>query len=185
VEVEGKLWYVVAHRPAFLLLKKDNTNEYWLMGMDEGSYFVSLLPEPASSIRDAFGILIPEEVREAQEEGREVKRQGEWFFVEANDLAEQLGIPKTNRSKKADKLGLIRFYPLPDKTGQSGRNAHLVTYCYKTDRGLLVSGQVRHVRKNDYEEKTGEHRTLRSGKSWYIPYQNTSLKDFSSQGRVD
>lgn len=65
------------HRPAWVLFQHNST--YYIMGMDEGSYFCSELPKSNRSktigVNDALKMLAPKGIDTS------VKRQGEWFFV--------------------------------------------------------------------------------------------------------
>jgi hypothetical protein len=47
--------------------------------------FLTKLPKRVSTIQEAYDILIPDEVREANENDVEVKRQGEFFFIKHSD----------------------------------------------------------------------------------------------------
>jgi len=47
--------------------------------------FVTKLPRSVSSIKEAYDILMPDEVRKAIENGIDVKRQGEFFFIRVSD----------------------------------------------------------------------------------------------------
>ena len=47
--------------------------------------FLTKLPKKVSTIQEAYDVLIPDEVRAANEKGIEVKRQGEFFFVKYSD----------------------------------------------------------------------------------------------------
>lgn len=64
------------HRPATVLIDNKKTKETALFGMDEGSYFGSVLPSREINIRDAYEALTPLEARDSA-----FIRQGEWFFV--------------------------------------------------------------------------------------------------------
>jgi hypothetical protein len=43
--------------------------------------FFTQLPGPANTVHEAYELLMPESVKQALQEGREVKRQGEFFFI--------------------------------------------------------------------------------------------------------
>lgn len=77
-------------------LRKQMTPEekrYYLMGMDERSLFISGLPadvpDDIESVQDAYTLLKPHEVEDAENEGRRVMRQGEWFFVKMTQSEEK------------------------------------------------------------------------------------------------
>ena len=85
------------HTLGGVLLRKGN--DYYLCALDEGSYFVSHLSKPAESVHEAFDSLKPQAVKDAFAEGKNVKRQGEWFFIPTGMddaiLAEKVGLNKT------------------------------------------------------------------------------------------
>lgn len=47
--------------------------------------FLTKLPKRVSTVEEAYDVLIPDEVREANKNNVEVKRQGEFFFVKHSD----------------------------------------------------------------------------------------------------
>jgi len=47
--------------------------------------FLTKLPKRVSTVEEAYDVLIPDEVREADENNVEVKRQGEFFFIKYSD----------------------------------------------------------------------------------------------------
>lgn len=59
-------------------------DRYLLAGMDEGSYFVSELSRPVSTIAEAYASLKPELVTWAEGQDYDIKRQGEWYFIRAD-----------------------------------------------------------------------------------------------------
>ena len=87
-------WHILG---GVLLKKEDDT---FLCALDEGSYFVAQLSEPAQTVEQAFESLKPEAVKQAMSKGLDVKRQGEWFFIptglDDQTLADSLGITKTS-----------------------------------------------------------------------------------------
>lgn len=70
------------HRPAMALIADRRTENSYLMGRDDNQYFGVQLPYHVASVEDAAQLLKPDAVIQAEEEGRGVVRQGEWFVVQ-------------------------------------------------------------------------------------------------------
>jgi hypothetical protein len=67
--------------------------------------FVTKLPRPAKTIKEAYDILMPKAVKKALSKGTPVKRQGEFFFVwESNDCP-----AKVNLTPEEEKI--LRYPP--------------------------------------------------------------------------
>jgi hypothetical protein len=80
--------------------------------------FVTKLPKKASSIQEAYDILMPDEVREAIADGVEVLRQGEFFFIKHSDEF-PLKVEMTDEEKKILRNPPSRFgYGIGDLTGR-------------------------------------------------------------------
>ena len=72
-------------------------DRYYLSAVDEtgegnGMYFLAelLTDRPPKSLREAFDVLKPEVVREAEARGANVRRQGEWFAIPQPVLTSEL-----------------------------------------------------------------------------------------------
>ncbi|MFZ3376224.1 MAG: hypothetical protein WA183_11785 [Chthoniobacterales bacterium] len=189
------VWHVVAA----CLIHLDG--RYLLSAIDEGSYFVSELSLPAKSIREAFALLKPREVRKAEAKGATVLRQGEWFFIATEiktdrDLARMLNLPR---------LGQVKIDSLPrpkDSTGDALGNCHR---CFVVEHGgeLWARGTVRHqheerryvsgtqtlsdgrvfpaaIRDGFTYRATREHAALNLGKEWHRVYRNTELGSWTA-----
>jgi len=135
---------------------------YFLSSMDRYLYFISELPEPVSSVEEAYEILKPKELNPA----KEYKRQGEWFF----QLFEVEDPKKIYQS-------LSSSFELPRKDRRS--NAHIATRGGYYDGKLVVSGQIRH----------SEHGTLWLSTTKdikiFVAYHNRAVQSWSARGRVD
>lgn len=59
----------------------DERETCFFIGRDEGSLFISCLPCTINSLKEIDNVLMPDEVKHAVKEGRDVKRQGEFYFV--------------------------------------------------------------------------------------------------------
>jgi hypothetical protein len=197
------VWHIVA---ACLI---ELSGRYLLSAVDEGSYFVSELSGPASTIEEAFKLLKPREVRKAEARGATVLRQGEWFFVATGtktdrQLARLLNLPYIK--PKIDSL------PRPkDSTGDALGNCHR---CFVFEHGgeLWARGMVRHQSERinhegggwsedntvytppqavTYYRATREHTAVKLGNEWHRVYRNTELGAWTaartrwSRGGVD
>ncbi len=67
---------------AFLVsLKTGIAGRNFLIGKDDGHPFATMIARRVITVQDAFDWLVPKLVREAYILGKEVKRQGDWFFI--------------------------------------------------------------------------------------------------------
>lgn len=155
------------HRIGAVLL--ESSGKYYLCAMDEGSYFISLLPRKVISIEAAFNALKPRQVIDAEKNGLKVIRQGEWFFIpmpdmkiKEKDFAKQVALPATAESS----------------------NQHVCKRLIKIDGKYYAKGRVRHVGRFG----RGQHKTIVLGNGQsdvYMAVKNTSKGDWSSNGNVD
>jgi len=133
--------------------------KYYLFSHDGDSWrfhreFGVLLPYPCENVGQAFDMLKPLVVQEAELNGIEVKRQGEWFFI---PVAE----PHSLRTFR-------RWYEL--RANDSAR-PHKVTRAdvSKITGEVFAKGTVRHE----------EHSMLRLGDTWHEVAQNTAVESYS------
>jgi len=160
----GKIEHMSYHRIGQVLFEYEN--RYFICGMDEGSYFVSELPNKVNSVKDAFLLLMPKLARDAITQGIEVKRQGEWFFIPPKDS--MISVPK---HKVKDELKM-QALPFEQNSAQ-----HTVTRMILNGKMIFAKGFVRHSRH--------EHRTLKLGDDFHIAMKNTAIGNWSSNGNVD
>lgn len=66
---------------AFLLKITVYTSSHFIIGMDDGHPFVTPVTRRPPTVQDAFDWLVPNKVRESMTLGKDVKRQGDWFFI--------------------------------------------------------------------------------------------------------
>ena len=173
---EGNLSGISAHRVGSAVLRTGSQGSYrhYLCSMDEDSYFISELVLPVTSVEQAFEDLKPANVLLAELEGKEVKRQGEWFFI------------KTSREElKAVNILIKDFvtkcYTLPKSDSFS--NGHVVTKVATDGTNVFCRGTVRHI--DNWGHPTGEHRMLKLGKDTYTATMNTAIASWSAGGSVD
>jgi len=67
--------------------------------------FIVRLPGPVSSVKEAYELLVPAEIKEAIAAGTDVKRQGEYFFIRVSDEC-PVKVELTDEEKQ-----IIRFPP--------------------------------------------------------------------------
>lgn len=158
------------YRPQTL---EKRTAAYFLSGFDEtgrgfgGGYFFSHLPRKASTIEEAFALLRPKPVQEADQAGIEVKRQGDIF-----------AIPVEVQTRKLTKRGSrVKF-------GQLLKTNHFATEIIVTKTETYARGFLHHrpgLREAD-------HRPIKLGKMWHRIFRNTAKGSWSAArgtGRVD
>lgn len=180
-------------RPEAVVIKHEGN--YYLSSMDGNNFFISLLPEPAEFVAEAFENLKPLEVKDMTEckypNGRgaqhteisigEYARQGEWFFTKCHELPMNLFVKRETLSpnklmKRLYKTMQSDFVlPRPD----SSAHEHIATRGDVWNGQLCVSGSVRHK----------EHRMLRLSKAddpkLYSVYRNRAVNSWSASGSVD
>lgn len=154
-----------------------------LCSTDEGNYFISELPSKVRTVAEAFDVLKPAEVKDAERRtvgGRTVLRQGEWFFIPS-----LLGRRELARYADAKTLtefdSSVRQSALPVRSAQS--NLHVVRNVSIPHLGIFTTGNVYH--RNERGRRTRQHRTLRLGSDWYRAARNTEVASWSAEGRVD
>ena len=153
------------HKIGGAVLKQDD--KYFICGMDEASYFISLLPCPVSSIAEAYQVLQPIVVQQAIMQGIDVKRQGEWFFIPRSDL-------------KIPEKKFMKSTALPPQDSQS--NQHIVTRLCAFDNVFFCKGTVRHV--SPISGRRADHRRVKL-EGVHIAICNTAKGNWSAGGRVD
>jgi hypothetical protein len=180
-------------RPEAIVLRKDD--KYYLSSMDGQNYFVSLLPEPVTTVAEAFESLKPYEIRSLTEHKNgyhrgihyymlldgEYIRQGEWFMV----LAKQLPLEIANNDKPLTSDQLVKrcykamqadyVLPRPDSSSHS----HIATRGDAWNGRLFISGSLRH-------EEHGMLRLSKADKPVICEvYRNRAVNSWSASGRVD
>ena len=164
-------------------------SRYLLCGLDENTYFVSELPSKPISVVDAYDILKPPEVKQAEAHGISVLRQGEWFFIPTDltdrDITDMLGFKYLKEMRSRAETG-----PLPTYTHGTNQHVckHVDTYAADHRTGQLVGarmyakGCVRHVSQWGGR---GDHRILRLEDVWHLAVCNTEIASWSVDGKFD
>jgi len=156
-------------------LFQDKEGRRWLSGLDEsaldpwGSFFLTeLMGTSIRTVKDAYFSLVPEAVVAADIEGKEIKRQGEWFFVKID--------PEEKRSLRAK--GKKRWFTLMHPSTRTGH--HTLTRAIVINGKVYGKGTCRHNRN----QGRPEHRMIRL-EDWYRVYPNQQVRSFGARGRVD
>jgi hypothetical protein len=150
--------------------------------------FLVRLPQPVTTIEDAYESLKPQEVKDAEAKGLEVKRQGEWFFIPVDkETARKLDNIEEhnpecmksltlsagpNRPNYARGIQMHRGAAVPDEsearwTDRSKRDKASEFFC---------KGKVEHSGR--------EHAALLL-KGWYRALPNTATESFTITGDID
>jgi hypothetical protein len=166
-------------RPEACVLKFGD--KYFLSSMDENQYFISLLSEPAFTVKEAFSILKPREI--LYNDITDYKRQGEWFFVD-------LKVDEKEARKTYNKI-LERGFILPRPNNQG--NIHRATRGgFAMDinfserpklnvnaKTLIVSGHIKHPQHRQLHLSTLDNIKL------FAAYRGRDVQSWSASGRVD
>jgi hypothetical protein len=178
-EQEG--WYPQQERRPESAIIRFNGKCY-LSSMDGYNFFICQLPEPADNIEEAFASLKPKGI------GNNYVRQGEWFFVVADEMPiflmrDDKPIPPENLNKFMYRAMTPKF-TLPNKNPDG--NLHIATRGMQIGNDIWVSGQVRHTTRWGGR---GDHRMLRLSTSdnplIFKAFENRALGSWSASGRVD
>jgi hypothetical protein len=173
-------YLLLAQRERRLLVGLAQREKEFLFGPEYGC----LVSPECKNVRDAIDFLKPEVVKQALEEGREVKRQGEWFFVEKPKLADKLaGLWENEKLYKESRL---RGYVLPHRRGQ---NVHVAHRGCLYEGNYYATGTIRHHLPSRFywhgREMGAGHPMLKLEGPW-LAVKNMSLGNFSplnSSGR--
>lgn len=125
--------------------------------------FIVELPKNVETIKDAYESLIPNEVKMALKENKQVLRQGEYFFIKM--LSKDALKPDTN-GREGYKTARLQ--------AQGNRPHEASLFNEKTG---LVSGFVKHWGR--------EHKDLDLSMGWFLAVPNTAARSFTLTGDID
>jgi len=154
---------ICERRPESLVFRFDE--RYLLSSMDNNRYFIAELPEPVTTVEEAFGVLKPEKLNP----GKEWVRQGEWFF----QLYDIIPLDKHKSFYKS----LAQKFMLPRSSDSA--NPHIATRGGLIGDDILVSGQIKHP-----EHSTLKLSTTKAPKI-FVAMHNRAIASWSADGRVD
>lgn len=163
-------------------------DKYFLAGVDDGlkkrnfwrgeGFFIVELPRPCTSIGIAYDVLKPDEVREAEEAGREVKRQGEFFFVEVDGdlrLIKKAHGPVIGDGRNCNLATNELFVEYDDRGNPISGNPHRVLEAKEFLGGYIFArGGVKHP----------QHKTV-TLKKWNRVFKSLAVRSISASGNVD
>lgn len=153
---------------------------YFLCGLDEGTYFVSELPRPVKTVEQAFKALKPAPVIAAEKAGVEVLRQGEWFFVPLEWTTKEFARLFGWTQKHLNSIAEIRALPVQDRSS----NKHTCRQVRLSETEIVCTGNVYHREPWD-GAISGEHATVKLGRTWWHAWRNTERASWSVGGRFD
>lgn len=161
--------------------------------------FMAEVPGKPKTVAEAYELLKPKAVKDAEKKRLNVLRQGEWFFIpcaapklkdqarlkaKVAKLASEIdklswgGSDWEKRQKLQAKLAKVRERVPSSMELRAGPNRpNDVTLAVKVGKDTFVSGKVSH--------RGREHADLDLGKKWYRPVPNTAVKSFTITGDVD
>lgn len=147
-----------------------HNRKHYLSGFDNQeslrrrNYFLTQLSKPAENVKAAIEGLKPQDVREAEKQGRNIKRQGEWFFIEYPEL-------------ETRNLGLF----MGRMTAWGKNVTHIATEVRRDGNRIYVRGTARHRP----EGRQPQHGVLKLGQTWHKVVKNTALQSWQALGLVD
>ncbi|HHT9136782.1 MAG TPA: hypothetical protein ACFYEK_05985 [Candidatus Wunengus sp. YC60] len=162
-DVDGRILSKSYHRIGAVILEQGK--KHFVCGMDEGSYFISLLPKKVKTVQEAFEVLKPKRIR--KENITDYQRQGEWFFIPADVQIKEKDFQKSAALPSAD----------------SSSNLHVCTRLKKIGKRYFVKGIIKH--RNPRTNRRADHRPLKLGEGIYEAVCNTAKGNWSASGRVD
>ena len=173
--------------------------------------FIVQAPEngtPINTVKDAYSALIPKDVKIAMESGKDVKRQGEWFFIPCDESPEEPEKVYTEAEKKelALALGIQRLGRYDNSYSEAkillgneefDRLRNMVVPTKEPIRFVLKAGKNRPNNAEFGLQKDGvsyvkgeishsgrEHKTIILN-DWHIAMPNTAIGSFTITGDVD
>lgn len=103
----GAGWYEYSHRYG-----SRYQSAAYLCGKDEGQYWAVRVPSTCASVAEAMAFLTPAPIREAEERGLPVKRQGDIYFrpvarLSDHDMSALQGTRHEARQRKSGSLTVV------------------------------------------------------------------------------
>lgn len=162
--------------------------------------FLATVPGTPKTIKEAYALLKPKAVIDAEKKRLKVLRQGEWFFIPTQapkfrkftereklimlvdqnpgrfraDLGKALGVNLKKITKEAEKLE--KEVPTQQVLAAGDSRPNTVQLCFVRDGKTYCKGKVSHTGR--------EHADLVL-KDWHLAVPNTSIKNFTVTGDVD
>lgn len=180
---------------------------YFLSGLDETgrdpwtSYFLAQLDiehygRAPQTVEEAYWALKPEAVTQAEIDGIEVQRQGEWFFVKVDEGEEAYLDALAKDCEKELKKSGKDFYEtdtlLYVRGGLLQNRDHNREKRHKATRMLVLKGRdpvsgeevLTTYVKGTIRHTQGQHRMLKL-EGWYSAHENMQINSWVAAGRID
>lgn len=142
--------------------------------------FLVELVKPCKTIDAAYDLLKPKEVKDAEEAGLKVLRQGEWFFIPVNNKLEAVKPNGNDRWGQLEKgfvtAELRAGNNRPNRVSKFSGKATKNDWGRETYAVEYVSGFVEHSGREHFK-------LVLPG--WYKPVPNTSIRSFTVTGDID
>lgn len=151
-------------------------------------FLVKLSVKNVKSVQEAYESLKPEEVLRAEKLGLDVERQGEWFFIPANEItSKKLDKLKKevksitlragpNRPNYGEGLQMYQGKPVGDQSRMRDREEIEQAREVSKASEFFMSGTIKHSGR--------EHKDLVL-KGWFKAVPNTAVASFTILGDVD
>lgn len=165
----------------------EETTRYLISAIDEsgtngGLFFLTELKEPAETVMEAFEQMKPDDVKEAEAKGVEVKRQGEFFFIKSpNDFDRKENPIHKDFANRVEKNYCLRHRA---EHGWRDSQNHVASegFCDDSYGAQFVRGIVKHDR--------GQHKQLKlyedvKEKGWWQVLEAVYMQSWGASGNVD
>lgn len=159
-----------------------NVERIFLSGIDEtakdlwNGFFLTQLVGNPTTVAEAYEGMKPDEVKNLELAGYNVRRQGEYFFVECLPALNSILNKETEKLQKKVALSHKKRDTTLEGQWNFSQSRHVVTNCIDLDGQVFAKGTCRHV--------GGEHKMLKLDK-WHLVFENVQEKSWTSKGRVD
>ena len=153
-------------------------------GTNGGLFFLTQLVKPVETVADAYEAMKPEEVKEAEENGVRVLRQGEFFFVEMPPAvnAKDTPIHKDFRDRKVKNYCLKHREEHNEwRESQNHVASEGFAYAYKEGQ-QFVRGIVKH---NERQHKQLKLYDDVKEKGWWQVHEALYVQSWGAVGNVD
>lgn len=143
----------------------------FLVGMDETSHFISVLPKKAKTVEEAHKLLKPKDLPNV--EG--IKRQGEFFFVPTTNEIVETFLKQTGK-------GIRRSVPLEEDSNHIAQYAvpvqirRISWYTIVPSQNARYQKGVHFVKGLIYDKRGYRHAPLELGDMWHIVMRNEEVK---------
>lgn len=176
----GELKMVPMHLMGSTLFKVGK--RIFLSGIDEtakdlwNGFFLTQVVGNPTTVEEAYEGMKPEEVKNLEVAGYNVRRQGEYFFVECLPALNSVLNKEKDKLQKKVALSHKKRDTTLEGAWNFSQSRHVVTNYIELDGQAFAKGTCRHV--------GGEHKMLKLD-SWHLVFENVQEKSWTAEGRVD